>query len=294
MDGLQSHGVRVPVVRIFFHGKHVVQSPFFELEGTIAHEVAGFGPRVAPIIKPAMLFDGFQMNGIPGVMIEKGKKIGSGCREGDFQLFLGQCLGSYLREVLQGSLMVGFGIFHQKEHIGVFTGQFRRQNALEGMNEILRCHRIPIGPSRLLPKGEGVDRAILTDRPAFCHAGNRMQVVRILSDQSFGQSGDHIVFWNPRNNVRVNAFRLRSIGQVEDLGSISLLDHCVRWDTGSKPEGQASCDYASQRGHPSFSAAFHHAFVSDLQIDASELVKAIQMSTRGSGIHKTYHHIWIC
>ena len=114
MDGLQSHGVRVPVVWIFFHGKHVVQAPFFELEGTIAYEVAGFGPRVAPIIKPAMLFNGFQMNGIPGVMIEKGKKIGSGCREGDFQLFLGQCLGSYLREVLQGSLMVSFGIFIKK------------------------------------------------------------------------------------------------------------------------------------------------------------------------------------
>ena len=72
-----------PIERVFGDHEAGVGLPLGEGEGTVAHEVAGAGPRGAALVELAVFFDGGAMDGHPRAVGGEAEQVGRGAGERD-------------------------------------------------------------------------------------------------------------------------------------------------------------------------------------------------------------------
>ena len=238
MDRLQPDAGRIPVGGRFFHDDHLVRFPGFQHKGTVADELAGPGPGIAPLVGGAVFLDGRQRHGQPGHLRQQGEEIRRGMRQGDAQRAIVGGREAHLREVGQLALVEGFGVEHQVKQGRIVGRQRRRQDAAVGGHEVRRGDRVAIGPFRIGAQVEGVGKAVGRRLPALGHARHRMQVARILGHQAFEERGDDALLGKARHELRVEVADFGADAAVEDLFAVAALDVSLMAGTSGnqKPE----------------------------------------------------------
>ena len=166
--------IRIPIIGILLNNHDITDAPLLETKRPVAYEITRLGPWIASIIRIPIFFNRRQMYWKPRVMIQERKKIRSSVVECDFQRLIINGTSSYLREVFQLSLVVGFGIFHQKKHVGIFGGQTWSQDALERTDKILGGNGFSICPLCIITQAKGVNSTIFRYIPTLSHPWNRM------------------------------------------------------------------------------------------------------------------------
>ena len=88
--------------------------------------------------------------------------------------------------------------------------------AAQAVDEVIGRHRIAVAPAPLALQSEGVDEAIVTDRPALGSAGNQRAVGR-FGHQAFKEIAQHIGSGDAFRAMRIQGFGLGAVAPAQDL-----------------------------------------------------------------------------
>ena len=130
------------------------------------------------------------MDGQPAVVADELEEVRDGViKLNDERAGIGG-LEADLLEVLKFAFVKAFGAADAVQHRRVFGSELRREHALVAEHEVLRRHRVAVGPAGVGPKFKGPSLAIRRHRPAFRHSGNGVEVDGVIVHEAFKEGVD--------------------------------------------------------------------------------------------------------
>ena len=110
---------RIPIIGIAFGLDVILEFPLLELEGAVAHHVAGSRPLIEATLQSAIFLDDLSGNRKPGEMQQHREEIGNRSIQRQLQRVVIQGLGPYFAEVLGFPFVESLGVLQFVEHIRI-------------------------------------------------------------------------------------------------------------------------------------------------------------------------------
>jgi len=88
----------------------------------------------------------------------------------------------------------------------------------------LRNDRLAIGPLCVMPQVKRVNLFVRQNIPALRHTGDRMQIVRVLGNETFQQRGNDVERANAVHDLWIEILHFLTVSFVQNLQPIAFFD----------------------------------------------------------------------
>ena len=186
------------------------------------------------------------VNGKPGLVRGERKQVGRRLSQRELECAGIESLDPDLCEGGEFAGVVGFGVFKHEEHVGVFGSEFRREDTLDGKNEILRGKRVAVGPRGVGAQVKGVNTPVGRDVPVRGDSRSGLGGRLVDHGKTFEEGDEDVVVGVGDGDVGIEIAGLRAVSEEKRVRAQTGLDgrfallatgckqQCDRTDDGQK------------------------------------------------------------